>query len=185
MGAHAGAVAPLRDHPALDPGAQQALAKERTERYASCAELIEAARRALGLAAPSARRSRIPAVLGRRRRGILAAGLLVLAATTAAAIVAMTHGGPRPPPVGSGVLALDSADARLGSFTAARSAPSNIAVGEGAVWALNTEDETVSRIDPADQAGRQDVQDRRPAERSRGRRGSGLGRQRAAGDVRL
>ena len=140
-------VVPLRDHPALTPVLQKGLAKERTERYASCAELIEEARRALGLATPSARRSRIPAVLVRRRRGILAAGLLVLAATTAAAIVAMTQGGPRPPPVGNGVLAIDSADARLGSFTAARSAPSNIAVGDGAVWALNTEDDTVSRID--------------------------------------
>ena len=139
---------PLRDHPALTPVLQKGLAKERTERYASCVELIEDARRALGLAAPSARHSRIPAVLVRRRRGILAAGLLVLAATAAAAIVVLTRGGPRPPPVGNGVLAIESANARLGSFTAARSAPSNIAVGDGAVWALNTEDDTVSRIDP-------------------------------------
>ena len=142
-------VVPLRDHPALTPVLQKGLAKERTERYASCAELIEEARRALGLATRSARRSRIPAVLVRRRRAILAAGLLVLAATTAAAIVAMTQGGPRPPPVGNGVLAIDAANARLGSFTAARSAPSNIAVGDGAVWALSTEDDTVSRIDAA------------------------------------
>ena len=141
-------VVPLRDQPALTPVLRKALAKERTERYASCAELIEEARRALGLATPSARRARIPAVLVRRRRGILAAGLLVLAATTAAAIVALTQGGPRPPPVGNGVLAIDSANAQLGSFTEARSAPSNIAVGDGAVWALNTEDDTVSRIDP-------------------------------------
>ncbi|MGZ4188145.1 MAG: protein kinase domain-containing protein [Solirubrobacteraceae bacterium] len=144
---HEQAVA-LRGHPALNPVLQKGLAKDRNERYASCAELIEQARRALGLATPSARRSRVPAVLVRRRRGILAAGLLVLAATTAAAIVALTQGGPRSPPVGNGVAAIDSADARVGSFTAARSAPSNIAVGDGAVWALNTEDDTVSRIDP-------------------------------------
>ena len=71
-------VVPLRDHPALTPVLRKGLAKERTERYASCAELIEEARRALGLATPSARRSRIPAVLVRRRRGILAAGCCCL-----------------------------------------------------------------------------------------------------------
>jgi YVTN family beta-propeller protein len=141
-------VVPLRNHTALNPVLQKGLAKERTERYASCAELIEEARRALGLATPSARRSRVPAVLVRHRRGILAAGLLALAATAVAGIAALTQGGPRPPPVGNGVLAIDSADAQLGSFTEARSAPSNIAVGDGAVWALNTEDDTVSRIDP-------------------------------------
>ena len=141
-------VVALRDHPALNAVLQRGLAKKRTERYASCAELIEEARRALGLAAPAARRSRVPAILVRRRRGILAAGLLALAATTAAAIVALTQGGPRPPPVDNGVVAIDSAHARVGSFTAARSAPSNIAVGDGAVWALNTEDDTVSRINP-------------------------------------
>src|SRR5205823_5563552 len=86
-------VVPLRDHPALTPVLQKGLAKERTERYASCAELIEEARRALGLA-PSARRSRVPAVLVRRRRAILAAGLLVLAATAVAGIAALTRGGP-------------------------------------------------------------------------------------------
>ena len=140
-------VVPLRDHPALNPVLQKGLAKERTERYATCAELIEDARRALGLATPSARRSRVPAVLVRRRRGILATGLLALAATIVAVIVALTQGGPRPPPVGNGVVAIDSAHAGVGSFTAARSAPSNIAVGDGAVWALSTEDDTVSRID--------------------------------------
>src|SRR5205823_13047486 len=45
------AVAPLRDHPALNPVLLRGLAKERTERYESCAELIEQAHRAVGLAA--------------------------------------------------------------------------------------------------------------------------------------
>lgn len=139
--------APVRDHPRLGPVLKKALAKERDERYGSCAELIDDARRAVGLAAPPTRRGRGPTTLERRRRSILAAGLVVLAATAAAA-VALTAGGPRPPPAGSGVLALDPADGRIGAFTPARTAPGNIAVGEGAVWALNSDDETVSRIDP-------------------------------------
>ena len=54
---------PLQDHAALDPVLRKALAKEREDRYATCAELIEAARAALGLAvAPvAARRPGAPA----------------------------------------------------------------------------------------------------------------------------
>jgi branched-chain amino acid transport system substrate-binding protein len=36
----------------------------------------------------------------------------------------------------------------LASLTETETAPSNVAVGEGAVWVLNTEDTTISRIDP-------------------------------------
>ena len=170
-------VVPLRDHPALNPVLQKGLAKERTERYASCAELIEEARRALGLATPSARRSRIPAVLVRRRRGILAAGLLVLAATTAAAIVALTQGGPRPPPVGNGVVAIDSANARVGlihgSAVGTEQHRRRRRRGLGAQY--RGRHRLAHRC--RNQEGREDVQDRWPAERSRRRRGSGLGRQ--------
>ena len=54
-------------------------------------------------------------------------------------------------PPGSFVVALD-ADGGIGSFTEAATAPSNIAVGEGAVWVLDSEAETVARLDPATQA---------------------------------
>jgi ABC-type branched-subunit amino acid transport system substrate-binding protein/tRNA A-37 threonylcarbamoyl transferase component Bud32/DNA-binding beta-propeller fold protein YncE len=138
--------AALREHRTLTPVLKRALAKQRDDRYGSCAELIDEARRAVGLDAPPARRVRLSA-LARRRRSVLAAGLAVLAATAAAGI-ALTGGGPRPPPAGSGVLALDPADGRIGAFAPARTAPGNIAVGAGAVWALNSDDETVSRIDP-------------------------------------
>lgn len=43
-------------------------------------------------------------------------------------------------------------DGEVASFTESAAAPSNIAVGEGAVWVLSTEDETVSRIDPKTKA---------------------------------
>jgi ABC-type branched-subunit amino acid transport system substrate-binding protein/DNA-binding beta-propeller fold protein YncE/predicted Ser/Thr protein kinase len=142
--------APLRGHEVLDPVLKKALAKETEDRYASCAELIEAAGEALGLATrPPVRRRLVPRALVRRGRVILAAGLLLLAGTITAVIVALTtDGGSRSPPADSGVLALDAAEGRVGSFTEYATPPSNIAVGEGAVWALNTEDDTVSRIDP-------------------------------------
>jgi ABC-type branched-subunit amino acid transport system substrate-binding protein/DNA-binding beta-propeller fold protein YncE len=144
------APAPLHGYRALGPVLERGLAKERDDRYGSCAELIEDARRALGLAAAApVRRTRVPFGLLRRRRAVLAAGLLMLAGTIAAAIVALpTDGGSRSPPVGNGVVAIDPVEGRVGSFAPAATAPSNIAVGERAVWVLNTEDDTVSRIDP-------------------------------------
>ncbi|MGH2969088.1 MAG: protein kinase domain-containing protein, partial [Solirubrobacteraceae bacterium] len=142
--------APLRDHAALDPVIARGLAKERDDRYTTCAELIGEARAALGLEAPVAVRGRrVPQGLVRRRRVILGAGLLVLVATAAAATVALVRdGGPDPPPVDNGVIAIDAAEGRMGSFTTAQAAPTNIAVGEGGVWVLDAEDERVSRLDP-------------------------------------
>jgi DNA-binding beta-propeller fold protein YncE len=141
--------APLPGYAALDPVFKRGLAKERDERYGSCAELIEDARRALGLGAAAAvRRTRVPSWLRRRRRTVLAAGLFLLAGAIAAVIGALTTGDDsRVEPLGNGVAAID-AEGGIDSFTEAATAPSNIAVGEGAVWALNTEDDTVSRIDP-------------------------------------
>ena len=146
---------PLRGHPRLDPVLRKGLAKEKDDRYATCAELIEAGRVALGLAgSATARRPRIPPGLVRHRRTVLAAGLLALAATGAAAIVALTTGDEDGDlaPAGNGVAAIDPGSGKLESFTTAATAPSNIAVGQGAVWVLNTQDETVSRIDPKTKA---------------------------------
>ena len=140
----------LPGHPALEPVLQKGLAKEREERYGTCAELVEAAAKALGLGAPRVTRGPlVPPALRRRGRVILAAGLLLLGGAIAAAIVALTTGGgDQLEPLGNGVAAIDTAESRIASFTEADAPPSNIAVGEGAVWVLNTEDETVSRIDP-------------------------------------
>jgi ABC-type branched-subunit amino acid transport system substrate-binding protein/DNA-binding beta-propeller fold protein YncE len=146
--------APLRDHRALDPVLRKALAKDRENRYASCAELIDAAAEALGLGVPRrARRPLVPPGLLRRGRAVLAAGLLLLAGVIAAAIVALVGGdGTRPAPLGNGVAAIDPGGGGIAAFVEAATAPSNITVGEGAVWVLNTENETVSRIDPMTRA---------------------------------
>ena len=79
---------------------------------------------------------------------LLAAGLLVLAATAAAAFLVLGGDAPKAPE-GNGLAAIAADGDEVASFTAADTPPSNIAVGEGAIWMLNTEDETVTRVDPA------------------------------------
>jgi ABC-type branched-subunit amino acid transport system substrate-binding protein len=141
--------APLPDHPALGPVMRKAVARDREKRYASCAELIDAAAPALGLGAARApRRPLVPPALRRRGRAMLAAGLLLLAGVIALGIVALTGGeDAKVAPIGNGVAAID-ADGSVASFTESRTAPGNVAVGEGGVWVLNNEDRSVSRIDP-------------------------------------
>jgi DNA-binding beta-propeller fold protein YncE/ABC-type branched-subunit amino acid transport system substrate-binding protein len=141
--------APLRRYPKLGPVVRKALAKDREERPRTGAELIDAAADALGLATPGgARRPLAPRALRRRAHLILAAGLFLLAGVIAALVVALTGGDDRGvEPLGNGVAAID-ADGSVASFTESRLAPGNVAVGEGAVWVLNNEDRTVSRIDP-------------------------------------
>ena len=132
-------VPPVADHPALDPVLGKALAKEPGDRYGSCAELIEAAQLALAGV-------RVPAGLVRRRWLVLAAGVLALAATAAA--VLLLGGGTPSAPEGNGLAMIAADGDEIASFALADTPPSNLAVGEGAVWMLNTEDETVSRVDP-------------------------------------
>jgi DNA-binding SARP family transcriptional activator/ABC-type branched-subunit amino acid transport system substrate-binding protein/DNA-binding beta-propeller fold protein YncE len=110
------------------------------------------------LAAPAS-----PAVSRARRRvsPLVVLGALVLAAAVGAvAFLLIRDGDPaasEAPDVtldGSGVVALDP---RTGAPLAAiplGTAPSNIAVGEGAIWVLDADDRTVSRIDPQERAVR-------------------------------
>ena len=122
--------------PGLEPVLARGFAREPDDRYATCGELIEAAAG-----------SRVPARLMRRRFAILAAGALVLAATVAAAIVALT-GGSAVAPAANGVAAIGNTGDGVDSFAGMEAPPSNIAVGDGAVWVLNTQNRTIARIDP-------------------------------------
>jgi branched-chain amino acid transport system substrate-binding protein len=83
-----------------------------------------------------------------RRRGVLlmAAGAIVLMAALAAAVIALTRdSGKTLLPVGNAIAAIDG-DAV--AYTQVGNTPSTIAVGEGAVWVLNADDRTISKIDP-------------------------------------
>jgi ABC-type branched-subunit amino acid transport system substrate-binding protein/DNA-binding beta-propeller fold protein YncE/predicted Ser/Thr protein kinase len=139
--------APLRGHPKLDPVLRKGLAKEGEDRHRSCAELVEAAGEALGLAT-QARTTFAPPALVRRRRAILIAGVLLLAGSITAGVVALTREKTEGPPLGNGVAALDPSKGGVASLTRSRTVPGNVAVGEGAVWVLNGGEDSVSRLDP-------------------------------------
>ena len=116
---------------------QRALAKEKDERYATCARADR--RGALGARArgarPPRRRIRGPAP----PPGCSPPACSLLAGTAAAATVPAAAARLEAlAPSGNGVAAIDAATRRSASFIESPTAPSNIAVGEGAVWVLNT-----------------------------------------------
>ena len=53
------------------------------------------------------------------------------------------------PPPRNGIAAFDGGDAQLASFTETSTRPSNLAAGEGSLWALDLDGKTVLRVDPA------------------------------------
>jgi branched-chain amino acid transport system substrate-binding protein len=82
-------------------------------------------------------------------RLVLAGAIVVAAAVGAAAFqVTRDHGGGAVP--GSGVDQLDPATGELLAAVPLGSAPSTVAVGEGAAWVIDANDRTVSRIDVAE-----------------------------------
>jgi DNA-binding SARP family transcriptional activator/ABC-type branched-subunit amino acid transport system substrate-binding protein/DNA-binding beta-propeller fold protein YncE len=84
---------------------------------------------------------------------LVVVGGAVVAAAVALAVVRLTGGDGGPPRVeGSGVASIDASTGRVASFTQAGRTPSNVAVGEDAVWVLDADDRTISQIDP--QSGR-------------------------------
>src|SRR5207248_2808169 len=124
-------------YPNLAPVFQQALAKDPTQRYASCRELVEAARQALGLR---------DVVLVRDRRPLLLATvgfLLAGGAVAAAVLLSQGGGGPAKPstpptltPKADSVQRIDPKTDKLVATLRLGSDPTGVAVGEGAVWAI-------------------------------------------------
>jgi len=139
-----------RGHAELAGVIRKGLAKEQQDRFATCSELIAAAAQGLGITT----RSAPPPTRRRRHAGrLILAGGVLLAAAVAVAIAALTGGGESEiEPVGNGIAAIGAADDGIASFTETPSAPSNVAVGEGAVWALSLDDRTITRIDPETRA---------------------------------
>src|SRR4051794_5545052 len=105
--------------PGLQGVLKRAFAREPRARYRNCAELIQAAR----TPKPATHRAR------------WAAMAVIMLATAVVASVFIARGGVKVVPPGSFVVAFDS-DGGLRLLTKAGRAPSNIAVGEGAVWVL-------------------------------------------------
>ena len=119
------------------------------ERHASCAELVEEAREALGL-------REIVLVRDRRPLLMVSAGLL-LAVSAAIAAFLVSQGGGRPakpstkPTLALKADALQRIDPKTNKLVATLrlgSDPTGVAVGEGAVWAIHRDDNRISKIDP-------------------------------------
>lgn len=83
-----------------------------------------------------------------RRFGLVLAGTgaLVLAAAVTAAVLNLTRSTEQT--VGSVGNAIATIDGDSVTYTQVGRTPSTIAVGEGAVWVLNADDRTISKIDP-------------------------------------
>jgi YVTN family beta-propeller protein len=135
----------LRGQELLDPVLARGLAKDKTDRYPTCGELLAAAHSAVGLEAPAVRRRRLR--LGRRL--LLAGGALVTAAGISVAVLALSGGksSALATPAPNSVVEIDSGGSKLLAQVAVGSNPTALAVDENAVWALNADDQTISRID--------------------------------------
>jgi DNA-binding beta-propeller fold protein YncE len=111
------------------------LAKDPEDRYGSCSELIDAARRALGL---QPRRRRWPLVA-------LAAAVIVTVAVGVGAVV-RGHGGSQAGGTTGRIAAIDASSGTVGNAIPIGGQPGGIAVGRGEVWAT-TEGNALWKID--------------------------------------
>jgi DNA-binding SARP family transcriptional activator/ABC-type branched-subunit amino acid transport system substrate-binding protein len=111
--------------------------------------------RALDVPAPRPTETVTPPPPNRRRRRALAAAS---AAGTAAAALAITlalggHDAAAPIPPGAGfVVAVSTKDGAVSGRVPVGATPTAVAVGGGSVWAVNADDQTISRIDPRNRA---------------------------------
>lgn len=134
---------------AIDAVVAKALAKEPDERYASCVELVEAARDALGLREVVIVRDRRPTLLA-------ATGLLLaVAAALAAFFLSRGDGGPAKPSTkptlalkADALQRIDPKTNELAATLRLGSDPTGVAVGDGAVWTIHLDDNRISEIDP-------------------------------------
>jgi streptogramin lyase len=132
---------------AIDKVLAKALDKDPDERYGSCCELIEDAGEALGLTRPW---------LSRRRLLLVGTGA-ALALAAAAAIPAILLGSRSdtralPPPIlpvtEESLVRIDPATSRAVAAIPLGPQPVGVAVGEGSVWVIDSDEKTLARIDP-------------------------------------
>jgi YVTN family beta-propeller protein len=116
----------------------KALAKDPVERYATCGELMDAARDALGLT--RSQRTLWPLA-------VAAVGLAVVAAALLAFF--LTNGGPSTASAQGGrLLRIDPASNRVISSVTVGDGPAAVAAGSGRVWVASYRDGTLWQLDP-------------------------------------
>jgi YVTN family beta-propeller protein len=130
----------LEDEPPLtggpvDPVIAKALAKSPDDRYQTCAELVDAARSALGVAAP--RPSRV--------LPLVAAIAVAAAVASVAAFVLLRGGGGSAAPQGE-LLRIDPGRNAVSGSVAVGAAPTAVSGSAGRVWVTSLGDGTVSLI---------------------------------------
>ncbi len=136
----------------IDAVMARALAKAPSERYGSCAELVAAARTALGFderPAAARRRSSRRLRLPRGRLRVLSAVGLAAVAVTAVAVLLLLRGSDglsRIEPLSVGVI--DPASGELVKGIAVGFDSHLIAAGAGSVWVIDEKAATLTRIDP-------------------------------------
>ena len=136
----------------IDAVMARALAKAPSERYGSCAELVAAARTALGSderPAAARRRSSRRLRLPRGRLRVLSAVGLAAVAVTAVAVLLLLRGSDglsRIEPLSVGVI--DPASGELVKGIAVGFDSHLIAAGAGSVWVIDEKAATLTRIDP-------------------------------------
>jgi YVTN family beta-propeller protein len=129
--------------PTLDEVLPKALAKDPSERYQTCAELIDEAREALGIAEP--KRSRWPLAFA-------AVGLAVIGAALLAFF--LTRGdGAAPAAQGGRLLRIDPSSNRVTASFPVGDGPQGVAVGSGHVWVASFRDSTLWQLDPKSGGG--------------------------------
>jgi hypothetical protein len=139
--------APLPGYPDLDPVLQTALAKEREDRQAGCADLVEEAGGALGLVAP-------PHVGRRLSRGLillLVGGVLLGAVTVLALIQSLGEDppGPRAPSFDvatNSVGAVDTKTNKLALTAPLPGRPTDVAAGPGTAWVASVDSTAVTGV---------------------------------------
>ncbi|MGH2714082.1 MAG: hypothetical protein ACRDM7_09405 [Thermoleophilaceae bacterium] len=138
----------------LDPVLRKALAKDKEQRHASCAALIEGAADALGVAWPRSPapvpefRAKAASVLDRRMRAVALAALLAAVGGVvvfAVSRIGETRGSDRIDSDAVGLI--DPSDGSLTSQYTLGGSPGALAEGAGSVWVANSGTGTVARID--------------------------------------
>jgi YVTN family beta-propeller protein len=133
----------LQSEPPTLPGLEQvlpkALAKSPEDRYQTCRELVESARKALGLAESGRTR---------RRQGVAIAGVVVATVAVLVGVFLVKSGGT---PALAAPGRLVRIDPRTNSVVRTASMgqdPTGVAVGAGRVWMTTVPDSSVWHVDP-------------------------------------